>query len=127
VRTFYGSALQEARNARRPGRFLYQSLFYLFELVSCLRRGEKIGISRATCDSLPCVRAFIPCGVPLDVYRPGGGKTAFPSILFLGDLGSRKRGSFLLDVFNTRSIRRVALRLSAPNPCEWSRFAMRAR
>ncbi|MBD3393081.1 MAG: glycosyltransferase [Chitinivibrionales bacterium] len=99
VRTFYGSALQEARHARSLGRFLYQSLFYLFELFSCARRGAKVGISRVTCDALPCVKQHIPCGVPIDIYTPGGRKTETPSILFLGDLGSRKRGSLLVKAF----------------------------
>lgn len=41
VRTFYGSALYEARFAGKPLRFLYQALFYIFEWILCLRRGKR--------------------------------------------------------------------------------------
>jgi len=101
VRTFYGSALQEALHGRRAGRVLYQALFYVFEIISCMRHGVKVGISRTTCSSLPFVRRHIPCGVPLDRFRPGAEKTTHPSILFIGDMHSRKRGSLLLDIFTT--------------------------
>jgi glycosyltransferase involved in cell wall biosynthesis len=99
VRTFYGSALREAIHAHTAGRFLYQSLFYFFEILSGIRRGEKVGISQATCKSLPFVHRYIHCGVDLSLYNPDGGKTAHPSILFIGDLDSRKRGAMLLEIF----------------------------
>ena len=99
VRTFYGSALYEARFAAKPLRFLYQALFYLFEWISCLRRGKKAGISRITTRALPFVKRIVPCGVPLDAYSPGDEKTPHPSLLFVGDLDSRKRGRLLVDTF----------------------------
>ena len=104
VRTFYGSAFWEARFAEQAGRFFYQAVFYVFELLSCLRRGAKAGISRVTIKPLPMVRTIIPCGVPLDRYRPGEKKTKDPSILLIGDLDSRKRGRFLVETFE-RAIR----------------------
>jgi phosphatidyl-myo-inositol alpha-mannosyltransferase len=101
IRTFYGSALAEALHAGRAGRFLYQSLFYAFEWVSCIRKGSLVGISEATRRALPLVKQVIPCGVPLDRYNPGATpKSPSPSILFLGDFNSRKRGALLLDVFS---------------------------
>jgi phosphatidyl-myo-inositol alpha-mannosyltransferase len=99
VRTFYGSALQEALHAKTAGRFIYQALFYVFELVSTARGGEKVGISRATGRSIPFVNKSIPCGVPTERYFPLGAKTEAPSLLFVGDLDSRKRGRFMLRVF----------------------------
>jgi phosphatidyl-myo-inositol alpha-mannosyltransferase len=120
VRTFYGSALSEAIHAGKPGRFLYQLVFYLFEWVSCIRKGHLAAISRSTFKSLPVVKNHIPCGVPLDIYKPQGPKTSFPSILFLGDLHSRKRGKFLIDVF-TNEILPVfpdcILTISGPQEC----------
>ena len=65
VRTFYGSALNEALAASSRARFFYQALFYCFEWVSCLRQGVTAGISRATQRALPLVRYVIPCGIPL--------------------------------------------------------------
>jgi glycosyltransferase involved in cell wall biosynthesis len=104
IRTFYGSAFWEACFAARPARFLYQAVFYLFEWLSCLRRGALVGISQVTIRVLPRVRTVIACGVPFDRYRPSGRKTEEPSILFIGDLDSRKRGRLLVETFE-RAIR----------------------
>jgi glycosyltransferase involved in cell wall biosynthesis len=102
VRTFYGSALDEALHATTISRWLYQSLFYCFEWISCLKKGRCVGISEATRKRLPGIRKVINCSVPLDLYKcKNENKTKHPSILFLGDLDSRKRGRLLLDVFNT--------------------------
>jgi glycosyltransferase involved in cell wall biosynthesis len=100
VRTFYGSALQEAIHATTLNRFFYQSLFYIFELVSCIKRGRVVGISNNTQRSIPFVKKAIPCGVPLDIFNSGNGKkTLHPSIVFIGDFKSRKRGNLLLKIF----------------------------
>jgi phosphatidyl-myo-inositol alpha-mannosyltransferase len=104
VRTFYGSALFEAIFAAGMRRFLYQSLFYAFEMISCGRRGVKVGISELTTRALPGVRHIIHCGVPLNTYAPGGKKTGHPTLLFIGDLDSRKRGRMLVDLFTRRVI-----------------------
>ncbi len=100
IRTFYGSAFNEALHARKMTRFMYQGLFYLFEWISCINQGIKTGISKTTCKTLPLVKTVIPCGVPLDLFKPGDKKTDYPSILFIGDLGSRKRGDLLVKLFN---------------------------
>jgi phosphatidyl-myo-inositol alpha-mannosyltransferase len=99
IRTFYGSALFEAMYAERFWRSAYQAVFYMFEWVSSLRKGMNVGISAATCRALPLVHRYIPCGVPLNRYFPSGEKTAFPSILFIGDFKSRKRGELLVSAF----------------------------
>jgi glycosyltransferase involved in cell wall biosynthesis len=102
VRTFYGSALFEALHAASPGRFLYQAFFYKLEWLSCLRRGALACISAATRRGLPLVHNVIPCGVPLDRFSPDPAvKTPYPSILFIGDFNSRKRGSLLVRVFRS--------------------------
>jgi phosphatidyl-myo-inositol alpha-mannosyltransferase len=99
VRTFYGTAFWEACFAKTISRFFYQAVFFIFELVSALRRGAKVGISRSTGAALPMIRTVIPCCVPLERYKPGIKKTTFPSLLFIGDLDSRKNGRFLLKTF----------------------------
>jgi glycosyltransferase involved in cell wall biosynthesis len=99
VRTFYGSALLEAMHSHSAGRFAYQSLFYFFELISQTKKGTLAGISNITKSCLPFVKTVIPCGVPLTQFFPAGKKTVNPSILFLGDIHSRKRGYLMLDVF----------------------------
>lgn len=108
VRTFYGSALFEALHAKSLSRFMYQGLFYLFELVSCFRGGLKVGISPLTKNALPHVKQVIPCGVPLDRYKPSNQKTNKPSILFIGDLHSRKRGKYLLNIFNNDILKKYS-------------------
>jgi glycosyltransferase involved in cell wall biosynthesis len=60
IRTFYGSAFFEALHAGRAGRFFYQAFFYLLEWLSCLRRGKRAAISRATLRALPLVKHVIP-------------------------------------------------------------------
>jgi phosphatidylinositol alpha-mannosyltransferase len=100
IRTFYGSARDEALHAKTPGRFCYQALFHALEWISCLRQGTLVGISHATKRALPLVRHIIPCGVPLDRFYPEPTcKTSHPSILFVGDFKSRKKGDLLLQVF----------------------------
>lgn len=99
VRTFYGSALNEALHAKNLKKILYQSLFYLFELSSLFKKGYKVGISKATKSVLPFINTVINCGVPEKIFKVKDIKTKNPSILFIGDLHSRKRGSFLLKLF----------------------------
>ena len=101
VRTYYGSALYEALNARKIMRGFRQAVFYLLEWLSCLRRGQGVGISKTTRRALPLIKHIIPCGVPLSLYTPGLAKSPHPTILFVGDLDSRKRGRLLVDVFQS--------------------------
>ncbi len=102
VRTFYGSAASEALHAQSLKRFSYQGLFYLFEWISIFKKGYSVGISKATRRALPLIRQVIHCGVPEMTFKPDNIKTDHPSILFIGDLNSRKRGSLLLDVFKNK-------------------------
>jgi phosphatidylinositol alpha-mannosyltransferase len=101
IRTYYGSALYEALFARRLMRGLRQALFYLLEWLSSIRRGTGVGISMTTRRALPLIKHIIPCGIPLSLYTPGFAKTPHPTILFVGDLDSRKRGRLLVDVFSS--------------------------
>lgn len=120
IRTFYGSARDEALHAATPGRFFYQGLFYLFELLSCRRKGILVGISKTTCQSLPAVKQHIPCCIPTGIFTPGKAKTSHPSILFLGDFNSRKRGSALLKIFSTSILPeypKCTLTVVGPQPC----------
>ena len=122
VRTFYGSAFYEAIHAHDPGRFFYQALFYLFELISCMKKGTKVAISKNSFRTLPHVTISIPCGVPLDRYQPGL-KSVFPSILFAGDLFGRKRGALLLKIFQNQIrpvLPQAVLKIIGPQDCDGS-------
>jgi glycosyltransferase involved in cell wall biosynthesis len=103
IRTFYGSALHEAMFAGSVGRLGYQLLFYLFEWYSLLRANTTAAISYATCTALPLVKKVIYCGIPLDRFSTTFNieRSPYPSILFLGDLNSRKRGALLIHHFTS--------------------------
>jgi glycosyltransferase involved in cell wall biosynthesis len=119
VRTFYGSALYEAIYSKKPKRFLRQCLFYIFELISCFRKGIKVGISEVTLKVLPFVKYKIPCCIPLDKFSPKSSKTPYPSILFLGDLDSRKQGRLLIKEFKEKVIKEFpdsVLTIIGPQP-----------
>lgn len=101
-------------------RKMYQGLFYIFEIISSVKKGDKYGISKSTTKSVPFLRNYIPCGVPLDRYSPEGRKTANPSILFIGDLDSRKRGRMMTEIFTKDILPRLPdceLTVVGPQPC----------
>lgn len=115
VRTMHGTALAEAWfNGVRAGsvkRTLLHGWFYVMELVADLRADAVIGVSAGTGRYYPRCDGAIPNGVDLERFRRAAvreAKSAAPSIVFVGELGSRKRGHWLVDVFR-RDIRpRVA-------------------
>lgn len=121
VRTFYGSALQEAIHAATLSRFLYQALFYLFEWISCLKKGKLIGISVNTTRSLPLVKTVVHCGVPLHLFSPEPSvRTSHPSMLFVGGMRGRKRGNLLVRIFQESILPRYpdcTLTVIGPQDC----------
>jgi glycosyltransferase involved in cell wall biosynthesis len=120
VRTFYGSALREALHAATVGRFLYQALFYGFEWIATLKKGTSVAISKDTRRYLPRIKRCIPCCIPLDKFNPGERKSVHPSILFLGDFTSRKRGMLLLHAFTSTVLPAhpdCTLTIVGPVPC----------
>ncbi len=104
VRTFSGSSLEEARHAGSLKRALMFLSIYPCELLAALGADACVAISRNTCRTIPGIQQVIPQGVDLERFRPGGQKSARPSILFVGHLRNRKRGQLLLDVF-TQQVR----------------------
>lgn len=100
VRTMHGSALGEALAAATPWRFLMQMGVYAQELVTAVLQPGCVAVSESTRRYNPFVRRVIPNGVDLtDFYADPEGKTSEPSILFVGALDGRKRGSLLLQWF----------------------------
>jgi phosphatidylinositol alpha-mannosyltransferase len=98
VRTFYGSALEEARNARRLRRRASQYVVAGCEHLARRRATVTVGISANTVRSVGGLDRVIPCGVDRQVFRPGP-KSKHPSILFVGTLGGRKRGRLVVEAF----------------------------
>ena len=103
VRTFHGSAHDEAASARTLRRRLYQALMVHLERLGARAADVCVGVSEATRARIPSVSEIIPCGVDTARFRPGP-KADRPTILFVGTTGGRKRGQFLADVF-TREVR----------------------
>lgn len=99
LRVMLGSALGEARSAHSLGRFVLQSGIYLQELATALVQ-TTAGISENTRRDNPFIRHTIPLGVDSEVFSPTPQqKTALPSIIFVGTTQGRKRGRFLLEIF----------------------------
>ena len=102
VRTFHGSARDEAASAKTLRRRLYQSLVVHLEQRGAQVADLCVGVSEATRTRIPGVSQIVPCGVDTARFRPGS-KSAHPVILFVGTTDGRKRGQFLADTF-TREV-----------------------
>jgi phosphatidyl-myo-inositol alpha-mannosyltransferase len=103
VRTFHGSAKDEAKSAVRLRRRLYQTVIAGLEQVGAWVADVNVGVSQATQARIPAVTTIVPCGVDTCYFYPGP-KSEQPSILFVGTTGGRKRGNFLAEVF-TQQVR----------------------
>jgi phosphatidyl-myo-inositol alpha-mannosyltransferase len=113
LRTFYGSAKDEAKSAVRLRRRLYQQIIIPLEHLGARVTDLNVGISQATQAAIPEVTEIIPCGADLDQFYPGA-KADHPVLLFVGTTGGRKRGQFLADIFQTQ------IRPHLPNAELWS-------
>jgi glycosyltransferase involved in cell wall biosynthesis len=103
VRVMHGSALGEARNATSVGRAILQCGVYVQELLTALvSPSSVVGVSANTSRDNPFVRHTIPNGIDTAIFQPlPAGKTPNPSIVFVGTVDGRKRGGFVLDVFES--------------------------
>ena len=107
VRTMHGSSLDEAvANGVRglsPKHLLLHGWFYSGELAAALRADAVVAVSRAGGRHLPRRIDVIPNGIDVEAFAPGEtAKSAAPSILFVGELDSRKRGRKLVADFLAR-------------------------
>ena len=104
VRTLHGSSLDEALangvRALSPKHLLLHVWFYQGELIAALRADAVTAVSAAAGRHVPRHLDVIPNGVDTRALAPDGtAKSAQPSILFVGELDSRKRGRWLARVF----------------------------
>jgi phosphatidyl-myo-inositol alpha-mannosyltransferase len=98
VRTFHGSAKDEAAFATNFKRRILQSIFFYLEIVGTWVADINVGVSEATRLRIPAISEIIPCGVDLECFKPGQ-KSEHPTILFVGTSGGRKRGNLLAKSF----------------------------
>lgn len=103
VRTFYGSAIDEARHAsvtsiRRFGWLVYQLYNVALEQVTGPLTGNAVGISPATQRRLRFVTSVVPCGVDLDQYGPVpiDLKSGCPTVLSVGTTYRGRKRLWLL-------------------------------
>jgi glycosyltransferase involved in cell wall biosynthesis len=107
VRVMHGSALGEARSARTLGRFILQCGVYGQEILTALLQNGVVAVSESARRDNPFVRHVIPHGVDERVFRADReSRSKQPSVVFVGTLKGRKRGQFLLDVFQN-TVRRA--------------------
>jgi phosphatidyl-myo-inositol alpha-mannosyltransferase len=106
LRVMLGSALGEAASARGVGRAVLQSGIYLQELATALTQ-RTVGISDNTRRHNPFVSEAILLGADPTIFFPDPQqKSAHPSLMFVGTADGRKRGRWLLDMFQ-KTIRAV--------------------
>jgi phosphatidylinositol alpha-mannosyltransferase len=103
VRTFHGSARDEAGSATRLRRRVYQWIVARLERKSQGVADIDIGISTTTKQRVPSVTQIISCGVDTSLFSPSA-KSPHPTILFVGTVEGRKRGSLLAETF-TKTVR----------------------
>jgi len=112
VRTMHGTALAEAwfNGIRRgsPKRLLLHLAFYLSEVIAAWRADVVAGVSRHTLRFYPGRHVVIPNGIDVRALAPDGTpKSAHPTVLFIGEAASRKRGSLLMRVMEDEVRRQV--------------------
>jgi phosphatidylinositol alpha-mannosyltransferase len=105
IRVMHGCALEEAQSATSIGRAVLQAGVYVQELLTAALQRGTVGVSANSRRLNPFVRRVIPNGVDRSLFVPDpSARTQQPSILFVGALRGRKRGSRLLESFE-REIR----------------------
>jgi glycosyltransferase involved in cell wall biosynthesis len=97
VRTFYGSALDEARTATRMRRRASQAVVFGLELLASRLATASYGLIPGR-DGMYRVRGALACGVEV---RPAArrDRARTPTILFVGTWSGRKRGALLARAF----------------------------
>jgi glycosyltransferase involved in cell wall biosynthesis len=101
MRVMHGTARGEARSATSIGRWMLQYGVFAQELMTAITQSGVVAVSECTRQDNPFIRDVVPHGVDAAVFRPALADTRSPepSILFVGSMGGRKRGRFLLDGF----------------------------
>lgn len=114
VRIMHGSAWREMTHNKRAIRKANLLLQYALEQISAVRSTVTLFNSRDTKRLYPKRAADRIVHLPVDTRRfSPGPKNDAPTLLFVGGLDSRKRGRWLLELFNER------IRPSIPSAQLW--------
>lgn len=109
VRTMHGTALAEAWfngvRAASPKRLLLHLWFFVNEWIAARRADALVAVSAGTLRWYARPGRVIPNGIDTKAFAPDGTpKSPHPTVLFVGDVDSRKRGRLLVSVM--REVRR---------------------
>ncbi|GMV20228.1 MAG: putative phosphatidylinositol alpha-mannosyltransferase [Acidimicrobiia bacterium] len=109
VRTMHGTALAEAWfngvRAASPKRLLLHLWFFVNEWIAARRADALVAVSAGTLRWYGRPGRVIPNGIDTKAFAPDGTpKSPHPTVLFVGDVDSRKRGRLLVTVM--REVRR---------------------
>ncbi len=104
LRTMHGTAWQEALHNGlfkfSPKHFLLHLYFYAMEWIAALRSARVVGVSRDTGRYYAKFDGVIPNGIDLEAVKKNHTpKSSMPTVLFVGELDSRKRGRKLAEIF----------------------------
>jgi phosphatidylinositol alpha-mannosyltransferase len=106
VKTMHGSCLEEARKVAGLKEKARMLLLAAGEMLGSIVADRCVAVSHNTTRSYRWIDTVIPNGVDLRSFKPGLGKEASPTLLFVGTYRNRKRGKMLMDIFQ-REIRPV--------------------
>jgi len=113
IRTMHGSCLAEAIHIPRMTEKLRMVMLGFSEIFATIVADRTVCVSQNTRKYYPWVRDVILNGVDTSAFKPGGTKELAPTILFVGTLHNRKRGSALLSAFENQ------IRPALPNAQMW--------
>lgn len=103
VRTIHASSLYDAIHNgfsfHSPKLFFMYLYFYVCEIISCFRADVVTAVSKEVCKHYPRIRSVIGNGIDTELFSPRGNKAAHPTLLFVGQLNTRKRGWLVLKAF----------------------------
>jgi glycosyltransferase involved in cell wall biosynthesis len=103
VRLMHGSAREEARRATSMAATALRYGVYIQELLTARMQRGTVAVSPGAQRASEHIQHMIPNGIDLTVFRPDPSeRSPQPSILFVGALGRRNRGQWLVDQFRQR-------------------------
>ena len=106
VRTIHGSCMEEAWHIRGLAQKIRMLYIAAMESVAYLAADATVAVSENSRKYAPWISRVIPNGVDLSAFQPGV-KEPNPTVLFVGTLGNRKRGKWLLHLFENQVLPKV--------------------
>lgn len=106
IRTVHGSGFEEAVNIPGLGQKARMLYIGLIEILSTAVADRTVAVSTNTTRFHPWIKRVIPNGVDTSAFYPGV-KESTPTLLFVGTYHNRKRGKWLMEVFDREVLPKV--------------------